>query len=94
MEFYLEIKEYIYEIVEGGGAILVVHDQHEVPLPEQAGILIAPGFETRIGITRVRFQLFIINHKQAILFLQIQNRVFLDQQINFLMLKKNSKDKG
>ena len=54
VELYIETSEYIHNITEGAGAIIAIHDQEVVPLPDQFGYLVPPGFETRIGVTRVR----------------------------------------
>ena len=58
LELYLETHEYLPELTDTAGIVVVLHDQNNMPLPDEEGILIPPGFETRLGVRRVSLVMF------------------------------------
>lgn len=53
LEFALDVNNYISQLTETTGLVVVLHDQNHVAFPEEEGIMVAPGMETRVGVTRV-----------------------------------------
>ena len=53
LELFAEQNEYIGELSESVGMHVVVHDNGEMPFPQDLGVNIAPRFKTSIGIKRV-----------------------------------------
>ena len=45
--------EYIPDVGEAAGAVVVVHDPDDMPFPEDEGILALPGRLTYVGIRKV-----------------------------------------
>lgn len=54
ISLYVNSAEYIPGISDGVGARVVIHDQNEMPLPEQTGFNVRPGSKTSVELTRVR----------------------------------------
>ena len=50
----VELDEYVTELTKSVGFVIVLHDAHHVPLPQDEGIMVPPGYETRLGVRRVR----------------------------------------
>ena len=50
----VELDEYVTELTKAVGFVIVLHDAHHVPLPQDEGIMVPPGYETRLGARRVR----------------------------------------
>ena len=50
---FTEIHEYIPTLAGSTGFKVVVHDQNQVPFPEEEGFHVASGFKTLIGAKRV-----------------------------------------
>ena len=46
--------EYIPDVGEAAGAVVVVHDSDDMPFPEDEGILALPGKLTSVGIKKVQ----------------------------------------
>ena len=57
MELYIEQDEYNINVETGAGVRILVHNQTTMPFPEDIGANVAPGRETFIGLSRVRFTL-------------------------------------
>ena len=57
MELLVQLEEYTVKLTETSGFVVVLHDQNHAPIPEEEGIMVAPGFETRLGVQRVRMQI-------------------------------------
>lgn len=55
--FNIMQDEYISDFTEGAGIRVVVHDQREMPFPENNGIAVNPGHLTYIGATAVSLSL-------------------------------------
>ena len=54
LEFYIEQKDYLpFDTTMAAGIRLLVHNQTYMPMLDDTGITLAPGFESNIGITRV-----------------------------------------
>ena len=51
---YVQQDEYIHPLTPAAGVRMVVHDQNEMPFPEDDGISIAPGLETSVALKKVR----------------------------------------
>ncbi|XP_071036505.1 degenerin-like protein asic-2 [Parasteatoda tepidariorum] len=52
MELNIEEQQYL-SITKASGIRLVVHNQNELPHPEENGINVSPEFETDVAVTRV-----------------------------------------
>ena len=50
---FTEIHEYIPRLAGSTGFKVVVHDQNQVPFPEEEGFHVSSGFKTLIGAKRV-----------------------------------------
>ncbi|XP_071794821.1 acid-sensing ion channel 1C-like [Asterias amurensis] len=53
MELYIEQDQYITDVETGAGVRFMVHNQTDMPFPEDKGSNVAPGTETFIGMHRV-----------------------------------------
>ena len=53
LELYIEQDDYVPGIADGAGVRLVIHNQTDMPLPDEQGINLQPGTKTSIGLTRV-----------------------------------------
>ena len=56
MELYIEQDQYIADVETGAGVRFMVHNQTDMPFPEDKGSNVTPGTETFIGMRRVRNQ--------------------------------------
>nr|XP_006813343.1 PREDICTED: degenerin mec-10-like [Saccoglossus kowalevskii] len=54
LELYIEEKEYISDLQESSGVRIVIHDQNEMPFPEDDGFMAAPGFLTSVGLRMIK----------------------------------------
>ena len=54
LQIYVEQDKYIPGIADGAGIRLVIHNQTDMPLPNEQGINIQPGTKTSIGLTKVK----------------------------------------
>ena len=50
---YVQQDEYVPLLTPAAGVRLVVHDQNEMPFPEDDGISIAPGLDTSVALKKV-----------------------------------------
>ncbi len=53
MELLIEQHQYIPDLENGAGVRICIHNQSNMPFPEDEGINIAPGRETFIGVHKV-----------------------------------------
>ncbi|XP_071488657.1 acid-sensing ion channel 1C-like [Diadema antillarum] len=53
LELYIDQSEYISTIQPSAGIRLLIHNQHEMPFPEDQGINLAPGAHTSVGLSLV-----------------------------------------
>eukprot|EP00057_Strongylocentrotus_purpuratus_P023580 XP_011678054.1 PREDICTED: amiloride-sensitive sodium channel subunit gamma-2 isoform X4 [Strongylocentrotus purpuratus] len=53
LELYIQQSEYISDLQPSAGLRLLVHDQNEMPFPEDRGINLAPGAHTSVGLSLV-----------------------------------------
>ena len=60
LKLFVELGEYVPEIRESLGFRVVVHDQTQVPFPEDQGFNISPGYHSMLGIRKVRGRLTFI----------------------------------
>ena len=58
LQLYVNVDEYIPGIADGAGVRVVIHDQSEMPLPEENGFNVKPGSKTSIEISKVDPDLF------------------------------------
>ena len=49
----IQQEEYVTEVGDTAGLILLVLPQNIMPFPEDNGILVSPGYATSVGITAV-----------------------------------------
>ncbi|XP_071965645.1 acid-sensing ion channel 4-A-like [Antedon mediterranea] len=56
LEMNIQQDEYISDIQPAAGLRILIHDQSEMPFPEDQGVTISPGKETSIGIHRTEFE--------------------------------------
>ena len=50
----IEQEEYIPNLIDGAGAVVVVHTPQRMPFPEDEGVLAMPGQVTSVAITQVK----------------------------------------
>ncbi|XP_070542969.1 amiloride-sensitive sodium channel subunit gamma-like [Ptychodera flava] len=50
LTLFIEQDEYLDDITENAGAVVLVHSPDIVPFPEEQGLELAPGFSTSIGV--------------------------------------------
>jgi len=50
---FTEIHQYVPQVAGSTGFKVVVHNQNQVPFPEEEGFHVASGFKTLIGVRRV-----------------------------------------
>ena len=55
MEFFIQQNEYIAGIADAAGIRLVIHNQMDMPFPEDDGVNITPGTQTSVGIRKVNY---------------------------------------
>lgn len=53
LNLFIESFEYVSQLSHTAGARVVIHNQGEMPFPDEEGINLAPGFSTSIGVRRV-----------------------------------------
>ena len=53
LELFVEQNEYINDLTQEAGMHVVVHDNGEMPFPQDQGLNIAPQFLTSVGVRRV-----------------------------------------
>ncbi|XP_041464721.1 amiloride-sensitive sodium channel subunit gamma-like isoform X2 [Lytechinus variegatus] len=53
LELYIQQSEYISSLQPSAGLRLLVHDQNEMPFPEDQGINLAPGAHASVGLSMV-----------------------------------------
>ncbi|XP_071960594.1 acid-sensing ion channel 1A-like [Antedon mediterranea] len=56
LEMNIQQSEYIADIRPAAGLRILVHDQHEMPFPEDKGINVPPARETSVGVYRTEFE--------------------------------------
>ena len=55
LELYIQQIEYIGTLSPAAGVRVLIHPRSSMPFPEDQGISIPPGYETSIGIRKVRY---------------------------------------
>ena len=53
LEFFVDQDNYIPGIADGVGIRVVIHNQTDMPLPDEQGFNLPPGTKTSIGLNRV-----------------------------------------
>lgn len=53
--FYVNQGDYLAGLTEAAGIQVVVHDQRQMPFPENQGIAVSPGQLTYIGASTVMY---------------------------------------
>jgi hypothetical protein len=61
----IDQDNYIEAGNEAAGARIVIHDQADMPYPEDVGILAKAGMLTSIHVSRVGTYILQVNHKLA-----------------------------
>lgn len=59
MNLFIEQSQYIPELSDTAGARVVVHDQGQMPFPNNEGYSVLPSRSTSFGIRRVRLEVYI-----------------------------------
>ena len=54
LSLFVNQDEYVPGIADGAGIRLIIHNQTDMPLPDEQGINLKTGTKTSIGLTRVR----------------------------------------
>ena len=57
MVINIQQDQYVSEIGNTAGVIVLVHRQNLMPFPEDHGILVSPGYETDVSFSVVSAQL-------------------------------------
>ena len=58
---FVDQDEYIPGVADGAGIRLVIHNQTDMPLPDEQGINLKPGTKTSIGLTRLHLKRAIVH---------------------------------
>lgn len=53
LNLFIESFQYVPELSQTAGARIVIHNQGEMPFPDEEGINLVPGFSTSVGVRRV-----------------------------------------
>ncbi|XP_064627110.1 amiloride-sensitive sodium channel subunit gamma-like [Lineus longissimus] len=53
---YIDQGDYFHEVADSAGIKVIVHNQDVMPFPQDHGLLVAPGFQTQIGIRKVSIE--------------------------------------
>ena len=53
LELYVEQDEYIESLSDAAGMRILVHNQTEMPFPEDEGFSVSPGSKTSVGLGKV-----------------------------------------
>ena len=53
LNLFVEQSQYIPELAHSAGARLVIHDQGQMPFPDNEGLSVLPSRSTSFGIRRV-----------------------------------------
>ncbi|XP_029469367.1 LOW QUALITY PROTEIN: amiloride-sensitive sodium channel subunit gamma-like [Rhinatrema bivittatum] len=56
LELFIQQIEYIRDMTHAAGIRLLIHDQSQMPFPEDEGVNIPPGAETDIGMMKVHIK--------------------------------------
>ncbi|XP_030062678.1 degenerin deg-1 [Microcaecilia unicolor] len=56
LELFIQQIEYIRDMTHSAGIRLLIHDQSQMPFPEDEGVNIPPGAETDIGMMKVHIK--------------------------------------
>ena len=54
LSLFVNQDEYVRGIADEAGIRLIIHNQTDMPLPDEQGINLKTGTKTSIGLTRVR----------------------------------------
>ena len=60
LNIFIEGAQYVPEVSQAAGARIAIHNQGEMPFPDEDGINLVPGFSTSVGVRRVCVLLIII----------------------------------
>ncbi|XP_020621667.1 amiloride-sensitive sodium channel subunit alpha-like [Orbicella faveolata] len=52
LNLFIETGQYVPEVSQAAGARIVIHNQGEMPFPDEDGINLVPGFSTSVGVRR------------------------------------------
>ena len=63
LNLFIEQSQYIPELSDTAGARVVVHDQGQIPFPNNEGYSVLPSRSTSFGIRRVRREVYILPKK-------------------------------
>ena len=56
LDIFIEQHEYIPTVSDSAGLRIIIHDQNEMPFPEDRGYNLSPGMKTSIGMDKVRYK--------------------------------------
>ncbi|KAJ1145692.1 hypothetical protein NDU88_011977 [Pleurodeles waltl] len=56
LELFIQQIEYVRDMTHAAGIRLLIHDQSQMPFPEDEGVNIPPGAETEIGMMKVHIK--------------------------------------
>ena len=55
LEINIQQSEYVHELTDEAGAIVIFHTPRQMPFPYDEGITVPPGFSSSIAIRKARF---------------------------------------
>ena len=55
LDIFIEQHEYIPTVSDSAGLRIIIHDQNEMPFPDDRGYNLSPGMKTSIGMDKVRY---------------------------------------
>jgi len=67
LNIFIESAQYVPEVSQAAGARIAIHNQGEMPFPDDDGINLVPGFSTSVGVRRVCMLIIIIKKYPHIL---------------------------
>jgi len=67
LNLFIETAQYVPEVSQAAGARIVMHNQGEMPFPDEDGINLVPGFSTSVGVRRVYMLMIIIQRKTPLI---------------------------
>ena len=67
LNLFIETAQYVPEVSQAAGARIVMHNQGEMPFPDEDGINLVPGFSTSVGVRRVYMLMIIIQIKTPLI---------------------------
>ena len=53
LELYIEQAEYIRSLSDASGVRFIIHNQTDMPFPEDVGFSVNPGYKTSVALSKV-----------------------------------------